>query len=151
MKLGWDKDFDEGTAADLYVDGSRPDDTGNGLMLETAKRTIAGAMSVTIDGDVIMVRDHGQPYRETVDWTGYGGSKLVGYGTDKPTISGSEILTGLVPCRLDDEAIVGLDWVSIYKKTGIPKSSVPGDDPRTLNLYENNVALNDRLPTDRES
>ena len=40
---------------DVYVDAARPNDDGDGLTAETAKRTLAGAMAVAYSGDTIHV------------------------------------------------------------------------------------------------
>jgi len=42
-------------AADLFVDASRADDSGDGLSTGTAKKTIAAAISISANGDVIHV------------------------------------------------------------------------------------------------
>ena len=47
----------EDVAACLYVDATRPDDSGDGMSWETAKKTIQAAVSAAPDGGIILVAD----------------------------------------------------------------------------------------------
>mgnify|MGYP001604528448 CR=1 FL=1 len=60
-----------------YIDGGRPDDTGNGLTIATAKKTLNGAEDVpVVAGDLVHVRQG--TYREllTVDVSGTAGNPI---------------------------------------------------------------------------
>lgn len=147
LTYGWDPTIDEGqgAAGDLYVDSTRPDDTGAGTSLATAKKTIGAALAIGAS-KIIRVKGNNVIYPEGVNFTGKGGTAgnpttIVGLGTDKPNISGRATLTGFVPCVSGDAAVVGANWANIYKLIGFTKSNVSESEPRNLNLYEAGLAL----------
>jgi hypothetical protein len=138
---GWDSSYDEGTTGDWFVDGG-VSSSGDGTSIGTAFKTIAEALSAASGGDVIRIKDHGSPYREQFSTSGKGGASssgkttITGYGTDKPTISGAEVITGWVACDAGDESVVGPNYASMFKKIGFDSTLIAGSDPRALNLHE---------------
>lgn len=82
-----------------FVDGASADDTGNGLSLATAKKTIGAAMTTAGNGNkTIMVRgahdDFDGTYTGTFSLSAYTGTSdtarwmIVGYGQERPIIDG---------------------------------------------------------------
>jgi len=90
-----------------FVDGARPDDSGNGLSLATAKKTISAAITAAGSGNkTILVRGaHGSfngVYTERIGFYGLSGVDdthrlmLVGYGQERPVINGGNSESSIV-------------------------------------------------------
>lgn len=141
---GWNPDIDLGTTGDYFVDAVNGLDANNGTTSATAKKTIAGAVAVAGNGKTIRIMGNGVKYREiATPSAGTSDSvktRIMGYGTDKPIITGANVLTGLVQATSGDAVRVGANWASMYKTT-LAKSLMPDLEPRALNLHENDVRL----------
>lgn len=108
----------------MFVDANSGDNENDGISVDLAKATLGAAIAAAsaAGGDqVIRVIGDGIKYRESVDflWTGaaLNSLKIAGYRTDRPIISGAEILTGWAPCVISDEVIVGANWPNVQKVT----------------------------------
>jgi hypothetical protein len=138
LARGWDENYDAGTAASLYVDASRPDDSGDGTSLATAKKTVRAAIDLATTGDVTIAIRAGI-YREKVRFSAGSFSSLVlkGYGTDKPLVTGQDSLTGWTRCSGADAAelgpVLGVKDSPIWK-TALNLASVINQ--AALNIYE---------------
>lgn len=115
--------YHAGTDGTFFVDAVNGSDSNAGTSLGAAKATIGAAVTAALAaaGDqVVRVVGDGVKYRETINsvWGGGASSlKITGYGTDRPIISGANVLTGWVACTSGDEAVVGPNFASIYKVT----------------------------------
>ena len=82
-------------ATTYYVDASRPDDTGNGLSLATAKKTLNAAVNLMAGGDTLLVK--AGTYNERLNTnsipsgTGFptGATTIQAYPGDSPTMMGN--------------------------------------------------------------
>ncbi|MEM7780756.1 MAG: hypothetical protein AAF697_10230 [Pseudomonadota bacterium] len=124
MRFGQQQGYDAGTDGTVFVDAIAGDDSADGLTLATAKATLAGGLAAAnaAGGDQVMrLVGDGVRYREGQDfiWTNPALNSLAikGFGTDRPVISGAEILSGWVPCTASDSDVVGANWPSIFKTT----------------------------------
>jgi hypothetical protein len=94
-----------------FVDGARPDDSGTGLSLATAKRTLGAALNAAGSGNkTIIVRGAHDGFNGTYSYSAdlaLGGKRgvdndhrfmIVGYGQERPVIdgTGASIATALV-------------------------------------------------------
>lgn len=129
---GFDETTDGGTTADYYVDGSI---SPSGTTYQTVAAAVAQAVSDGV-ARTIMVKDTAV-YREFNDLDGFEGT-ICGYGTDKPLITGQEVLTGWTQCTSGDESRVGSNFANIYKKN-IPLSSI--GSLNALNVYEGDIPV----------
>ncbi len=126
VQYGWDEAYDAGTNADLIVNAAGGDD------FTTISDAVAAAVA---SGSPKTIAVKAGTYREQFSTSGFEGT-IKGYGTDKPKIVGSEPLTGFVPCTSGDAALVGPNWSSIWKRTGLASSAYASSTPAGLNLYE---------------
>lgn len=147
ITYGQTANYDAGTAADYFVDGVNGNDGNDGLTLGTAKATINAAKTLALastGSKVIAVAGDGVQYRERVELIWNAGSltslTIKGYGTDRPVISGADVVTGFAACTSGDAAVVGANWASIHKAT-INTSSVAHTDYFRMMLRENGVPL----------
>jgi len=87
-------------ATTYYVDASRPNDTGNGLTLATAKKTINAGINLMSGGDTLLVKAGTyteQLYNPAIpSGTGYpvGATTIKAYTGDSPTLNGLVYLEG---------------------------------------------------------
>lgn len=133
---------DEGTAGNYYVDASVAS-SGAGTSIGTAFKTISEAITASVGGNTIRVRNNAGTgtYRETVAiLSGKDGLKVLGYGTEKPIITGAEPLTSWTACVVGDATDVGSNWTSMYKKT-VAATSFVGSNARAAFLFENSTEL----------
>ncbi|MFX0544662.1 hypothetical protein ACEWPL_003865 [Roseovarius sp. S1116L3] len=133
---GWDETVDFGTRGTLFVDQANGSDVNDGSSLANAFATMGAAKAAAVDGDRIKVR--AGTYREQIDVKQ--GVTWEGYGTDKPILTGAEVMTGLVQCTVADQTRVGSNYASIYKKV-MNKTSIAQNDPYNMNLHENGERL----------
>jgi hypothetical protein len=141
LARGWDPKSFSGRKADYFVDCAT-DASGEGTSPATAFRTVGEAIArVAADGvpRTVAVCGDGAIYRERISLAGCDGLTLRGYGTDKPTITGQEMLTGWVRCTRADAAVLGPNWTSIWKTT--VADSALAVDARAINLYEGDAAV----------
>lgn len=110
--------YNGGTVGDWYVDNT-VSSSGDGTSEAEAFKTIAEAYAAKSVNDVILVRNQGDiPYREQLQLTNDTGFTLKRYGTEIPTISAFEILTGLTACVSGDQPVVGTgNHTNCYKTT----------------------------------
>ncbi|RPI76799.1 MAG: hypothetical protein EHM45_11715 [Desulfobacteraceae bacterium] len=104
-----------------YVDGLRPDDSGDGLSMSNAKKTIAGAIQTAGDGNkTIIVRgahdEFDGVYREHTLWpkTGVDDAHrwmIVGYGQERPVIDAGGAMNVIVRSTGED----GPAWVTLQR------------------------------------
>ncbi len=145
VSYGFRADKDEGTEGDLFVDNVNGSDSNSGTSVATAKATVAAALSIAKPGSVVKVRNVGGiKYREHVkipSGTPDNKTVLSGFGTEKPVITGAELLTGAVPCTAEDERLLGENFASIFKVTGLAKEDIASGDPRAAFLYEGDKRL----------
>lgn len=155
--VGWRVSNDAGTAGDLFVSpsGSASGPGTVGSPYQTVNQAVAALGS---GGGVIRVR--AGTYREKINLTGRDGTsstplEIRGYGTEKPTITGADILTGLAQCSSADASVLGSLGVNgspVYKVT-INKSNFAWGDTGGLsaaagaNLHENGQPM--PIATDR--
>lgn len=108
--------LDYGTTADYYVDQATGDDGNAGTSTGAAFETLGAAITAAQGdaGAVIAVR--AGTYRELVDLgsTNYtNGLTIQPYGTETPTISAAEVLTGWTQCT-SAETLLGENWSNCY-------------------------------------
>ena len=144
LPRAWDPTTNSGTTADIYVDATRPDDSGAGTSLGTAKKTVqAGLNAAKALGGlrVVHVVGSGVKYRETPVPNGFQGI-LRGHSTHKPIITGHEVLTGWTQCGTGDAAalgnVLGVAGSDIWKKT-INTADIA--DRFGLNVYEGDTPI----------
>ena len=93
------------SAKTVYVDVTRPDDTGDGLSWETAKHTIQGAVNATADGDTVLVRpgvyDGGFGHPESAPESNYKSRVYINHGITLKSTDGAEA-THIVGARDPD-------------------------------------------------
>ena len=128
---GFDAARDAGTTFDYYVDDVNGSDANSGLSAGAAKETIQAAVNQAVSdgisgGESIGVRavSSGGVYRETVDLSQYKGLsglnnevRISGYGTEKPRITGGEVITGWSQCSSARQALLGSGFASVYEYT----------------------------------
>lgn len=133
---------DEGTNGDYFVDASVAS-SGVGTSIATAFKTVQEAVDVWKAGKIIRVRNNGGTgiYLEEVNLLGKDGIKILGYGTEKPIISGKgPAVTGWTQCAAGDATELGSIYASVYKKT-VPASTFIGSDPRCAFPFEGDLML----------
>ncbi|MEO1110110.1 MAG: hypothetical protein AAFX90_19525 [Pseudomonadota bacterium] len=145
LQVGFLSGVDNGTSGNLYVDNVNGDNAFDGLTPSTAKETVQAAADIANPGDTIKIRNvSGIPYYETVTPpSGTPGNRIIfeGFGTEDPVISGAQVLSGGVQCTIADEPTVGANYLSIYKVTGLAKTSFPTDNPRAAHVHENGMRM----------
>src|SRR6056297_1121163 len=155
LAWGWDNKLHLGSEGDFYVDAATGDDGNAGTSTEAAFATIQAGESAAraAGGGTVKVIGDRVKYREKVEITssaaGAGQVMIEGYGTDKPILTGGEILPDLTPCVSADSAIVGSNWASIHKLENfaisnigsVSKSPSTVGDPMRLNLFEDDEQM----------
>jgi len=124
VQYGQQRGHYAGEDGTMFVDGVGGDDANDGLTIGTAKKTLGAAVSAAsaIGGDqVVQLVGNGVKYREGLDFI-YSNPALTslaikGYGTDRPIISGAEVLEGWSACDASDSAVVGSNWPNVYRVT----------------------------------
>lgn len=136
-----------GTDGNIFVDALNGDDSNAGTRPDDAKATLGAAITAAnaaLGDQVIRLIGNGVKYRERIDfiWTSSGLSslKIAGYGTDRPIITGAEVLTGWVPCTSADSALIGPDFPSIYKTT-VSNADYPAPNYWATLMSENDEPL----------
>lgn len=133
---GYSPAYNAGTTGDWFVAPNGNDTTGDGS-LGNPYLTISKAITEATSGDVVKVR--AGTYRETV--TMKSGVNVEAYGTERPKITGANVLTGLIPCVSGDETYLGPNYTNIYKTGSIALSSLPQSSPLTAFIHENGEPL----------
>src|SRR3990172_4162182 len=98
----------------LYVDGTRADDTGNGLTIATAKKTLNGAEDIPVAaGDLVHVRNT-STYRETltVDVSGTAGNPIEYRGDYLGTIFGDAPNPVRITGSDNDQTATRANWIT---------------------------------------
>lgn len=143
---GYTPGVDYGTVGAMFVDAVSGDDANNGLTVGAAKKTIGAAMTAMPNNTGGKIKIKAGTYKETVAMkSGASGNRLVlePYGTDAPIISCAEpMATGWVSCVVGDATLVGANWASMIKKTGVPVNTFPQNDPISANLFAGDIRLN---------
>jgi len=146
VEQGRSATYDAGTAGDFFVSPNGSDTaagTSAAAPFATVTRAIAAAKAA---GGGRTVRVMAGRYREDVLVTGITGTtkaspfRIASYGTDRPVITGGNLVTGLQPCTSADQALVGPNYASIYKAT-IAMSSLSHRAFHALLLTEADVPL----------
>jgi len=139
--------FGRGFCATPYVDASVASaSSGDGKTIATAFKTISEAVAQSVeDGVDREIKVLAGIYRESFSLSGFQG-RISGYGTDKPIVTGAEVLSGWTACTAADEAVVGPNYASIFKAT-LSSLDFASETPTGLNLYEDGEPL--RLTQDR--
>ena len=149
--VGFQAAQDEGTSFDLYVDNVNGNDGNSGTSVGAAKATIGGAIAVHSANQTIGIRNvDGTVYNEALAVPS--NITLSGYAAEKPVLSGSQLFTGAVACVAGDETVVGPNWASMYKITGVAKTNFVDDDPFNAHLIEDGTQMMiamGRLPNPR--
>lgn len=134
--------------ATYYVDGG-VGASGNGLTLGTAKKTIAEGVALLAAGDRLeIVGGEDRVYRETMtigaSKSGASSSARTRVTAHDPAvpfiISGGVPITGWTACDASDEAVVGPNYASLYKKS-LAKSLFPSSNILAANLCESGVQM----------
>jgi hypothetical protein len=136
MSRGWDRKCFSPTPADYYVDAAAGS-PGDGRSPATAFTTIGEAIArVRVDGArcTVAVIGDAAVYRERIVLNGCDGLTLRGYGTDKPTITGQDVLTGWEQCTRADAPDLGPNYASIWKARIRNDALAVG--VTAMNLYE---------------
>lgn len=143
---GYTPGVDYGTVGAMFVDAVSGNDANNGLTVGAAKKTIGAAMTAMPNNTGGKIKVKAGTYKETVAMkSGASGNRLVlePYGTDAPIISCAEpMATGWVSCVVGDATLVGANWASMIKKTGVPVNTFPQNDPISANLFAGDMRLN---------
>lgn len=143
---GYTPGVDYGTVGAMFVDAVSGNDANNGLTVGAAKKTINAAITAMPNNTGGKIKVKAGTYKETVAMkSGASGNRLVlePYGTDAPIISCAEpMTTGWVSCVAGDATLVGSNWASMVKKTGVPVNSFPQNDPISANLFAGTSRLN---------
>ena len=144
---GYRSGHNAGTDGDWFVDQATGDDgnagTSTGAAFETIGAAVSAALAAGTPGQTIRVR--AGKYPETVDLSSLSGTagnptRLLGYGTEKPVITGAEAITGWTQCDSGDEADVGANYASIYKKV-VSTASIASGNAEAAFLHENGDPL----------
>src|SRR6516164_6114743 len=102
-------------ATTYYVDASRPNDTGNGLTLATAKKTLNAAVNLMAGGDTLLVKagtyNEGLNTHSTPSGTGFptGATTIQAYPGDSPTMMGNVWLWAHSSMLWDGVSINGIN------------------------------------------
>lgn len=135
-----------GTSGSMFVDQANGNDANSGLTFATAKRTISAAMTAMASGVGGKIKVASGTYNETITVKGgASGNPLViePYGTASPIVTCAEpMTTGWTLCNSGDAAVIGPNYASIYKKTGIPVTTFTRSDPMNANLFAGSTRLN---------
>lgn len=132
---GWNPTVDLGTTGDVFVAPYGNDSTGTGLVAAPFA-TLTKALTVATTGQKIKVR--AGTYREkcTISTASV---KVEGYGTEKPTFTAADALTGWEQCSAADAAVIGptlgISDSPVYKTT-ISKTGWDYTDVSAMNIYE---------------
>lgn len=144
---GQNASHDAGTGGTMFVDAVNGSNLNSGLAPSSAKATIGAAVAAAHaarGAQVIRVMGHGVKYRETIDyiWSGNAPTslKIAAYGTDRPIISGANVLTGWSPCNAADAPLVGSNFGFVYKTT-VSKSQFPAPKYWATFMSENGEPL----------
>ncbi|MEP3421303.1 MAG: hypothetical protein ABJN35_06190 [Erythrobacter sp.] len=134
VSFGQSPTFMSGTNGDWFVDGANGNDGNLGNSVAAPFATIAAAVNAADNagGDqIVRVRGDGHRYREAIDYIWKGVSpnslKIASYGSERPVISGAEVLTGWVGCDNSDAPILGDAWTNCFKTT-VAKMDFPAPD-----------------------
>lgn len=110
---GWAASYDAGTDGNYFVDNVNGLDANSGSFA-SPKASIAAAISAAIAAGgqrTIRIRDRGVPYPaiDLAGWSGTAGAKqkITGYGTEKPHLSGADVVTGWTRCGAPDSSLLG--------------------------------------------
>ena len=144
---GYQTGVDYGTAGNMFVDAVNGNDANNGLTIGAAKRTISAALAAWTAGTGGKIKVANGSYKETPSLKSgaSNASRLIiePYGAAAPVIDCSEpMTTGWTLCTIADQPVIGANYASIYKKTGIPINSFPQSDPMNANLFAGSMRLN---------
>jgi hypothetical protein len=144
---GWTSGVDYGVTGDYFVDPVSGSDVGNaGTSVGDAYATIAKALTqVSGTGGKIKLVGDGVKFRERVTMVSGADNNnrviIEPYSNHVPIWTGGEVMTGWTPCVSGDAAVVGSNWASMYKKTGVANSTFYGSNPQNANIFENDVQL----------
>lgn len=135
-----------GASGNMFVDGTSGNDANSGTTFAAAKKTIAAAMAAWTGGTGGKIKIAAGTYNESVTVkSGAAGNPLIiePYGTAAPVITCAEpMTTGWTLCTVADQPLVGANYGSIYKKTGVPVATFPRSDPMSANLFAGSTRLN---------
>lgn len=161
LARGWNPASFSGAKADYFVDGEVAA-SGDGTSPARAFRTVGEAIA-RVAADVaaggtaggvrrtVAVIGKDAIYRERISLAGCDGLTLRGFGTDKPTITGQDVLddshpavtTGWAQCSAADAArlgpALGIDGSPVWKIT--IRDSAPAAGVTALNIYEAGEAI----------
>lgn len=133
--VGFQPQQDEGTDFDIIVDNVNGSDDNSGANIHSAKATIQAGIDAASFGQSVGVRNLGDlSYNEAIVLPS--NITLSGYGTEKPVVSGGQILQSAVACTEEDESIVGPNYAKIFKVVGFAKSNFVNGDPFAGHLTE---------------
>lgn len=144
---GADFTIDYGTTGDYFVDPVNGDDiANNGLTAGAPFATLGKAQGLleNTGGTIKMIGD-GVRFREELELLpGGAGSPIIfePYADHTPIWTGGEATTGWAVCTIADEAVVGSNYVSIYKLENVAKTTFPEDDPNLAHIFEDTTMLN---------
>lgn len=147
--VGWDASADLGTTGDYFVDAVSGSDGNNGLTVGTAFATIGHALTTGGGGATYRLIGNNVKYREKVSLVSGNSAadrtEILGYGTDKPIITGAEVLTGLTQCTSADAAVLGatlgVNGSPVYKATLAKSALVDPASGKIANLHEAGTRL----------
>lgn len=125
---GFDPFIDAGTSFDYYVDDVNGSDSNSGTSVGSAKSTIQAAVNAAVSAGgkkTIGVRavSGGGVYRESIDISFFKGPNasnkcvLSGYGTEKPRITGGEVVSNWTQCTSSRQGLLGSGYANVYEHT----------------------------------
>lgn len=146
VTYGWNENFDGGTTFD-YIAAHDAAGGGNGTL--GSPYTLDEALSAwRTAGTSKALGLRGGAYRQSMSTNGLEGT-ISCYSTERPRITAAEVVTGWTQCTSGDQADVGANYASIYKRTAFTNADAASGNIRAANLCENGrpMALAQDKPT----
>lgn len=140
---GWSPTIDLGTDGDYFV-APGGSDAGPGTFAEPFATIQKAIDTAKVAGGQKTIRVRAGTYREAVSLEGWSGApgarnRLLAYGSERPVISGADILTGWVQCSAADADVLGATLgvaASPVWKVTIPRASIAAASLRHAYIVE---------------
>lgn len=126
-----------------YVDGTNGADSNDGLSLSNAKKTISSAIATAGDGNITIIVRGGTYYIQSGLVCGVGDNDtrrwmLVGYGQERPVISGESVSGNIIQGGGETDSFVTLQRIKVQNSQyeGLAFGSTVQKEDSNLNIID---------------